>query len=287
MPPRSLSVAIALGALVAAPAGSAQAATLHLQPGPGERLYRYELEEAQGDKRTGYHVDLRLRTERGGGTVATVLRAAETQAGATGPPVTPSPDCAQAMHAPPGALAQVRLHPLDPERAKLGETFIAFCAPRAVFFPITDILNVVLIQQSDQFAIRRLAADRRSAIFPGFSTRLSRPDFEMAETSQAGEIALAGVEGGQALVDWKPSPSHLEITQPDAAGPGKPVVLRGEERYAIRLTIDAATGVLERAETLYDDLDLNVSVPGAPPGGLPRVQIRRRFVLSRQSEPAT
>jgi hypothetical protein len=267
--------ALVLAALVMP--GVAQAAGPRLQPPPGERLYHYEVTETQGAKSSGYRVDVRLRTEREGGVLATVLRATQFDGDAHQETSLPA-DCAQALHAPPGALAQVRLFPLDAEAARLGEAFMAFCAPPALFFPMTDILNVVLIQASDRFAIGELANGRRSARFAGFSTQLRRPAFEMAETSDDGEIALAAGSGGVTFVDWMPSPSRLEIiTEAD----GRPVTLKGTERFAIRLEIDRH-GALQRASTRYDDLDLGVSVAGVPPDRAPRVQIHRVFVIERR-----
>jgi hypothetical protein len=275
-PATRLRHALVLAAL--AMPGAARAAGPQLQPPPGERLYHYEVTETQGAKSSGYRVDVRLATERDGGVLATVVRATQFDGVAQQETSLPA-DCAQALHAPPGALAQVRLFPLDAEAAKLGEAFMAFCAPPAVFFPMTDILNVVLIQASDRFAIGELAKGRRSARFAGFTTHLRRPAVEMAESSDEGEIALAGGSGGVSFVDWIPSPSRLEIT---TQADGRPVTLKGTEHFAIRLEVDRA-GVMQRAATRYDDLDLSVSVPNLPPDKLPHVQIHRAFVIERRA----
>jgi hypothetical protein len=188
--------------------------------------------------------------------------------------VAVDPACAAALHAKPGELAEVRLFPLTPEQAKLGDAFLPNCAPAGVFFPLTDILNVVLIQSSDTFHLRDLKKVGQSASFAGFTTSVDRPEISMTETSTGGSISLAGIEKGRALVDWKPDISKLDLVEKDAGGPGKPFTLSGTEHFAFRVQIDVKTGTLERADTLYDDLDMTVQIPGGQ-GPSPRVAIKR------------
>ncbi|THD82515.1 MAG: hypothetical protein E7812_01315 [Phenylobacterium sp.] len=253
-----------------------------LRPQAGERLYRYEVREVRPGATEGYSMDYRLRTEPGGGVVAVILRA-ETVAGETRTPVRLDPACATALHAEPGELAEVRLHPLTPELAKLGEAFLALCAPPALFFPLTDILNVTLIQASDVFHIDRLGPKTRTAAFAGFSTHLRRPGIEMTESSDGGQISLADPVAGRVLVDWAPTLSRLELIQGDSATPGGPVALNGTERFAFRLEIDPRSGVLEHAYALHDDLDLQMTPPGAAQPL--RLQVRREVDIRRLPSP--
>lgn len=276
----SRSAAFWLGAASLAVASAACGAPgPRLTPRPGDRAYRYEVAEIQGDRTTGgYRMDFRLRAEPRGGVVAIVL-AAEGFEGGTWRRAELDRACRQALHAGPGELARVRLHPLTPEAAALGSAFMADCAPRELFFPMTDILNATLVQTSDRFHIHDLTPTTPRAQFSGFDTHLHRLGLEMTESSTAGEIALSAVDG-RTVVDWAPATAQLELIREDPKTGGR-IALSGTERYALRLTIDPATGVLDRAETTFDDLDLVVAIPNLPPEKRPRVQLRRVMTITR------
>ena len=59
------------------------------------------------------------------------------------------------------------------------------------------------------------------------------------------------------------------------------MTLKGTTHFAFRLEIDANSGVLERASTLYDDIDLTVQVPGLAADKLPVVKQRRTVTIER------
>ena len=264
---RALSVALAASSTVA------WAGVVATPPHAGVHSYRYEVQEVSPVSTKGYRTDIRLTSDGHGGAVADLIDS-QTYDGKTWTRVTVDPACAAALHARPGELARVTLLPLSPEQAKLGDAFLAPCAPAGVFFPLTDILNVVLIQSSDAFHLRDLNEVGQSATFPGFATSIDRPEISMTETSSGGSISLAGVEAGRAQVDWKPDVAKLDLVEKNAGGPAKPFTLSGTEHFAFRVQIDVKTGTLERADTLYDDLDMTVQVPGAE-GPAPRVAIKR------------
>ena len=260
-------------------ASSAQATPPHLRPAAKAAAwtYRYEAREIAGDKVSGYNVDYRLKAERSGRITAVILKA-ETVDGETATPAKIDADCAKALGAKPGELAEIQLAPMTPERAKLGDAFMASCAPKAVFFPITDILNVTLIQASEAFHLSSLKAPGDTAAFDGFDTSFERLGMHFAETSEGGRIAFADLKGGRAYLDWVPTPSRLEIVQGAGASA---MTMKGTEHFAFRLEIDAKSGALEKAWALYDDLDMKVQVPGAPADKLPVVKLRRTVTIAR------
>jgi hypothetical protein len=159
---------------------------------------------------------------------------------------------------------------------------MATCAPPALFFPMTDILNVALVQSSERFHIGELTAVGKSVSFPGFATSVDRPGLAMTESSDGGVIALTDVSGGRAIVTWTPTPSQLHLVQQvGAAGAGQSVTLDGTERFAFRLEIDARSGVLERATTLYDDLDVAMTMADLPADQHPHMHIQRQVTIAR------
>jgi hypothetical protein len=275
-----LSTARICGLALALASGLAvEAATRppRLTPTSGSTLFRYEVRQTIGGEVSGWRMNYRLQTDGRGGAVAVVLQSEALDHGAWSP-VTVDPSCRTAMHAGPGELAEVRLAPLSTEAAALGDAFLALCAPSGVFNPITDILNVALIQTSKPFRIDALRRDGDTVAFAGFSTSLSRPTLEMSEASDGGEISLVGVEEGRALVDWKPTPSRLHLV--NKLPSGQQVPLDGTEHFAFRLEIDARTGQLRSAHSLYDDLDLTAAVAGLPADRQPRLKITREVAIA-------
>jgi len=270
-------VLLAIATLLAMPAQAGPAARLRPATKPATWGYRYEAREITGDKVSGYNVDYRLRSDRSGRLTAVILRA-ETLEGQAATPTQVDAACIKAMGGRPGELAEVVLYPMTPERAKLGDAFLAGCAPKAVFFPLTDILNVTLVQASDEFRLNRLKAPGDTATFDGFDTSLDRLGMHMAETSDGGRIAFADLKDGRALIDWAPTPSRLQMV--NGEGPSA-ISTTGTEHFAFRLEIDARSGVLEKAYALYDDLDLTVRVPSLPGDKQPVVKLRRTVTISR------
>ncbi len=269
---------LALALLAASVASIGQAAPWPTPAKPGAQVFRYEGQEAAPGSVKGYRTDFRLRTDHGGGVTAAII-SSQTFDGKSWTTVKADPACLAAMGARPGELAMVRLYPMSPEAAKLGDAFLAPCAPAGVFFPLTDILNVTLILASDTFGVRKLAAPGDKASFAGFSTTLDRLGIQMAEASDGGEVTLVSMDKDQATLDWKPTPS--KITLVEQAG-GSAVHLSGTETFAFRLVVDRHTGALARAQSLYDDLDLAVAAPGLPVDKPPRLAVKRTVSISPQ-----
>ena len=243
------------------------------------RSYRYEAREIAPGSTKGYRVDFRLRSAGNGGELVEIVRS-QTLDGKDWKPVTVDPACAQALHARPGEHATIALYPLSADQAKLGDAFMAPCAPAGVFFPLTDILNVVLILASDRFHVRDLKMPGQSAAFSGFSTRLDRLGVTMAESSDGGTVGLVSLDKSRGVIAWKPSPAKLDLVDHDGAGPGKPVHLSGTEHFAFRVVVDRPAGALERADTLYDDLDLAVVLPNLPAEKYPHLAVRREVTIT-------
>ena len=269
MRPSTILLAIS-AATLASPAAGAPS-TWRSVPTAGTHAYRYEVHEINGPSTHGYRTDFRLKSDGKGGLIAEIAQSA-TYDGKTYTPVSIDAACAKAMGAGPGRLASVRLSPLSAEQAKLGDAFLASCAPAAVFLPLTDILNVALIQSSDRFHAADLRSIGQANAFAGFSTSLDRAGIAMQESSDRGQTSLASLEGGHATIDWKPDPAKLDLVEQNG---GQPVKLDGTEHFAFRLVVDARSGWLERADSLYDDLDMAVAIPNVPSGTSPRVAIKR------------
>ena len=116
------------------------------------------------------------------------------------------------------------------------------------------------------------------ADFEGFETSFDRLGMHLAEISDGGRIAFADLKGGRAIVDWAPTPSRVLTVNGQGASA---VALKGTTHFAFRLEIDARSGVLERAFTLYDDIDLTVQVPGLAADKRPVVKRRRTVTIER------
>jgi len=244
----------------------------------GVRHYTYtSSEKTPGQPEKRYRVDFDLATGSDGSVTAVLLKA-ESAVGDTWS--TPAVDaaCRRALHGDGHALARITLAPLSPEATKLGEEFMTMCAPAAYFFPLTDILNVSLVQTSPKFRLADLKTTGARARFEGFDTKLERLGIAIAASSPGGEILLHDMNPGVLTIDWTPDPMQIEIinrktdTRPE-------VNLKGVERYAFRLEIDPASGALERAATTEDNLDLAVSMPDIPPDKMPRIAISREVAI--------
>ena len=261
-------------------------ASLHghvvFQPAPIAGLhssYRYvATERVPGQPVTGYRLDFDLLARRDGSLVA-VVRVAERRVSDTWTPAQISADCARALHAENGELARVTLQPLSAEAAaSLGEAFMASCAPAELFFPMTDILNVAIVQTSAKFKIRQLHRAGDNASFSGFATQFDRLGTAVKAVSAGGRIRLVSLEKTSAIVSWTPEPMDLQITH---HGEANPFTMVGQEHYAFRLEIDPLTGELVHASTVEDYLDVVLSMPGASPKSGPRLRIDRDVSIER------
>jgi hypothetical protein len=258
--------------------GPALAASWHSMPTASVATYRYEMRETVGTSPAkGNRMDVRLHFDGNGGVIADVISVA-TLDGDTAAPVAVDPNCAKAMSARPAEIASLRLFPLSEARGKLGDEFLAACAPDVVFLPLTDILNVVLVQASDRFHAHDLKTVGQSIDYPGFATSLDRTWIAMTETSDGGTTRLAALDPDHVTLDWSPNIARLHLVEQNG---GKPTTLDGTEHFAFRLTLDAKSGQLERADALYDDLDVTLSSAMVQPEILPRLKIKRAVSITR------
>jgi len=118
--------------------------------------------------------------------------------------------------------------------------------------------------------LRRVSDEARYEAFTG---AFDRGQDHMKEVANGGTVKLMSLDRGQGVIDWAPELADLTLAE---HGPqGQPIGLQGTEHWAFRLTLDRRSGALVRAQTTYDDLDLAMTMAGAPPGGLPRLKIAR------------
>jgi len=235
-------------------------------PAPSVRGYVYEsTETVPGRPGHGYRTEFDLQNS--GGTVYAIVRKSMVLDGSW-KAVEPDDACRAAMHGDESSLARVKLSPLSAEAARtLGDSFLATCAPPGVFFPLTDILNVVLIPTA-HFRATELRTVGQSLRYPGFAAAFDR-GVAIKETSPGGEISLTSLDHRYAVLDWKPDLAHLEIVE-KASKP--PVTLVGTEHFAFRVVVDRKTGLLERAAASFDELDMKVV---DAPDSVPHVHITR------------
>ena len=245
----------------------------------GTRHYRYtSFEQPEGQLGTRYRVDFDLVTDASNGVTAVVRKAESAKGDIWSTPVV-SDECKKALQGSDDALARVTLSPLSPEAAAaLGEPFMAMCAPAAYFYPMTDILNVSLIQTSPLFHLADLTSTGKSARFEGFHTKLDRFGTAMVASSPGGTITLTSLDDHVANVDWAPDPMALTLVQ-RATQTMPELTMSGFERFAFRVVIDRASGTLVRATTTLDSLNLVVSMQGLPPDKAPHLAIKREVAI--------
>jgi hypothetical protein len=267
-------LALLAATAAAAPAGSKPA--FRTMPTPGARHYLYEvIQTINGTTRKGYRTEFDLEA-KGGALFATVRATAELDQGRW-KPVVPDAGCRKAMNGDGTSLARVQLYPLEGTAAHdLGASFLAVCAPPAVFFPLTDILNVVVIPVPGPFGANELREVGDTRSFPGFNAAFDRAGESIEETSHGGTLRLAALDAKRAVIDWRPELADITTVE-RAMQP--PLSLKGTEHWAFRVEIDRGSGTIERAATTYDDLDLKIV--GAP-ASVPHVRIQRSVTIERQ-----
>jgi hypothetical protein len=252
-------------------AASAQAQTIRWVPEAGTHGYHYEaitqVPDAPGN---GYRLDYDLVSDGKGGLVA-VVKAAQHRQGSDWYDVDIEDECRTALGAQGKELARVTLSPITPEAAKLGTAFLPDCAPRDIFFPVTDILRVSLYQVAPQFALAKLTKPGDSARFAGHSLDIDRLKTSIKLESPGGTVTFAVLLPGRATVEWASDPTAITMVH-RGAYMGADVTLTGNETSVYRLDIDPATGVLLGAATTSDKFDATMSLPGDYSRPLPVTQ---------------
>ena len=278
-PKTNRALALSLAASVAVCANAAHAApSLKLMPNPGVTAYRYEvLETVNGAPQQGYRVDYDIEVNRAG-EIWAVIRSAQEQPGRDAWRAVAADDaCRTKMRGDKSALARVKLWPSHAASAKaLGSDFLDDCAPPAVFFPLTDIMNVEVIPLSPTFSTPKLHKVGDVAHYDGFTAAFDRTGESLKETAHGGDVTLVALDTQKAVIDWAPLPADLDLIEKHDA---QPLHLNGTEHFAFRLEIDQRTGAVVRAHTTYDDLDLLVQMAGVPADKAPRVKISRTVTI--------
>lgn len=248
-------------------AATASGAAYPQVPSSGIHHYVYQATETVvGGPVHGYRTEFDL--EYSPGAVTAIIRSAAVLDGTLSKPVEVDPACRAAMHGDATSLARVNLMPLSPAAKTLGEPFLAMCAPAGIFFPLTDILNVVLIP-SAHFNATDLKNVGQTLRFPGFDAQFDRAGIAIKETAAGGDVTLVAVDHDRAMLDWKPDLADLEILE-EANKP--PLRLKGTEHFAFRVEVDRTTGAIARAAVNYDNLDMKIV--GAP-DSVPNIKIVR------------
>lgn len=263
-------IALLFAAAIAAhPAG----AVYRNPPKPGARHYVYKGSETlAGHVSRGYRTEFDL--DHSGNATYAIVRKASVFDGTNWKPVQVDDKCRTAMHGDTTRLARVKLWPLSPDAAKtMGASFLDLCAPPGIFFPLTDILNVAIIATSDRFHAAALRKVGDSRTFPAFDVSLDRSGIALHESMSGGETKLVSLDEDQAVLDWQPALADLELTEREH---DPPVHLKGTEHFAFRVEVDRKTGSIERAVTIYDNLDMKVI--GAP-DTFPNVKISREVTI--------
>lgn len=249
-----MRILLAALALIAFPAQAER-----WSPGPGSQAYRYQsMQHVPGQPDRGLRLDYDLVADAQGGLTAVVLRA-QTGAGAEWTDVPVDAACRAALHAGAGELARVTLYPASPDL----QSFMPPCAPKDLFFPLTDLRTLALVQ-SPWFGITSLAAPGDKHRFAPFAETFDRGDTAAATSTSGGELRFVSAEGSRATLDWAPDPMSLHVIMRGAAGGGD-LGFQGTSTLVLRVVIDRATGTLIGATATTDRLNLIVDVKDAPP----------------------
>jgi hypothetical protein len=265
-----------LASIISTGAAAAPHSTYRTAPAPGVHHYVYQVDQTiNGTTHKGYRTEFDLET-RGGAVFAVVRSTAELMNG-DWKPVVPDSACRKKLNGGPSSLARLQLYPVDPAKAHdLGASFLALCAPPAIFFPLTDILNVTVIPLGTPFRANELrkVGDKRS--FSGFEAGYSRAGEQLRETSHGGETRLVALDSDRATLEWRPLPADLTLVE-KATNP--PTTMDGSEHFAFRVDVERRTGAIERASTIFDDLDLKIA---DAPDNVPHVLISRTVTIEQR-----
>jgi len=251
-------------------AAPASAQTVRWVPEAGTHGYRYEsVTTVPGAPGNAYRLDYDLVSDGKGGLVAVVLGAWHRGGGPEWSDAEIDDACRKALHAEGKELARITLAPIAPGTvANLGPEFIAECTPADIFFPITDILRVALVQVAPEFGLAKLTAPGQSGRYPGYATKTERLDTAIDIVSTGGTITFTTLVPGRATLDMVSDPMKLTLIHRRAYS-GADVTLTGTETSGFRIEIDPATGVLLGAVSDGDKLDVTMSLPGGYSQPLP------------------
>lgn len=248
----------------------AAAQSLRWAPQAGTHSYRYEsittVPNAPGN---GYRVDYDLVSDGKGGLVAVVTGAWHKQGAPEWSDAEIDDACRARLHGQGAELARITLSPVSPATiASLGPDFIDDCAPADIFFPMTDILRVALVQVAPEMGLSKLTKPGQNTRYPGYATKTERLDTAMEISSTGGTIRFVTLAPGRATIDMVSDPMKITLIHRRAYS-GADVTLTGTEISGIRIEIDPATGTMLSATSQGDKLDVTMSLPGGYSQPLP------------------
>lgn len=231
-------------------------------PEAGTAPYRYEtVTEVPGAPGQRLRIDYDLVTDGKGGAVAVVKAASSAQGTADWAEIEVEEDCRTAMGGEGSELARVTLWPLTPAAmSKLGPDFLADCAPTELFFPLTDVLNLTLLQNAPDYGMAALARPGDTSATPAHKAAYERLETALDFDAPGGTLKVESLEPARATVIFESSAKVRLIHR--RAYQGADVTLTGTEHSALRLTIDPRTGRLLGAESVRRELDVIMSLPG-------------------------
>jgi hypothetical protein len=260
---------IALSLLAIATPAQAQTA-IRWAPEAGTRPYRYEtVTQVPNAPGNAYRLDYDLVSDGKGGLIAVVIGAWHRDSAPEWSDAEIDDACRAKLHAQGKELARITLSPLAPGVADaLGASFMDECAPADIFFPITDLLKVVMVQVSPGFGAHTLAKPGDSSRFPGYASKFERLDTAVDIQSTGGTLTLTALVPGRATIDMTSDPVKLTLIHRRAYS-GADVTLTGTERLTFRIEIDPATGWLLKAGSTEDAMDVTMSLPGGYSQPLP------------------
>ena len=249
-----MRIFLAAFALIAFPAQAQR-----WSPAPGTQAYRYQsVQHVPGQPDRGLRLDYDLVADAQGGLTAVVLHA-QTGGGAAWTDVPVDSACRSLLHAGTGELARITLYPASADL----QSFAPPCLPKDIFFPLTDLRTLALVQ-SPWFGITALAAPGDKRRFAPFAEKFDRGDTAAETSTPGGELRFVSLDGNHATLDWAPDPMSLHVTMRGAANGGD-LRFQGTGALVIRVEIDRATGTLIGATSTTDRLNLIVDVKDAPP----------------------
>ena len=232
------------------------------------------IQTINGTTHKGYRTLFDIESK--GGELFAIVRSTSELDADKWKPVTPDPMCRKAMKGRTDSIARVKLYPLGSNAHDLGASFLDLCAPPAVFFPLTDILNAVMIPLPGTFRATELRRAGESISFPGFEAAFDRAGERIRETTDGGEVRMSALDNHKAAIEWSPHTAKLTTIDQTPQGP---LTLEGTEAWSFRVEIDPHTGIIGRASTTSDELDLKIV--GAP-DSVPHVRITRAVIIKRQ-----
>lgn len=244
----------------------------------GSRAYVFSSSEQTPSGGGTLEVEVVVRSARGEPDRIEIRHARAGSTPATLSDIALDPACAREFGGDVAVLGRVIIREgIDPHAS------VPSCVPENLFGAVTDLIAILLVQ-SPRFSIDSLRAAGDSARFTGFEAHWSRPDPEMRASVVAGggTTRLVRLSTDEAVVHWRPDPMQVTIVR--RVAPGRVLVMRGQEHFALELRLNTRQGAIRSAHAVEDWLDMRAwllesdTLPGemaALPGDGQPLVIRR------------